>query len=286
MRAETKMILVTGATGTAGRTVIDALRNMGAPLRGMVRNNPGAHEVAADFTDKASLKTALAGVDTVFVVCSPIPQLVELEGNMIEACVGAGVGHVVQLSALGAGDYEKSFPSWHRKVEDKLRTSGVGYTILRPNGFYQNIGAFYAPTVRTQGAFYAAMADAKSSFLDVRDVGSAAAAILASPSAHVGMTYELNGPEALSYSEIAERISRTVGRLVKYVDIPEDAQRKSMLELGMPSWQVEALLELQQYYVSGKAGDVTDVLPSLLGRPPITLDEYLSENKDSFTATV
>jgi uncharacterized protein YbjT (DUF2867 family) len=286
MRAETKMILVTGATGTAGRTVIDALRNIGAPFRGMVRNNPAAHEVAADFADKASLKTALAGVDTVFVVCSPIPQLVELEGNMIDACVEAGVGHVVQLSALGAGDYAKSFPSWHRKVEDKLRTSGLGYTILRPNGFFQNIGAFYAPTIRTQGAFYAAMSDAKSSFLDVRDVGSAAAGILASPSAHLGMTYELNGPEAMSYGDIAERISLTVGRPVTYVDIPEEAQRKSMLELGMPSWQVEALLELQQYYVSGNAGDVTDVLPGLLGRPPITLDEYLSENKESFTATV
>jgi uncharacterized protein YbjT (DUF2867 family) len=286
MRAETKMILVTGATGTAGRAVIDALRNVGAPFRGMVRNNPATHEVAADFTDKASLKTALAGVDTVFVVCSPIPQLVELEGNMIDACVDAGVSHVVQLSALGAGDYEKSFPSWHRKVEDKLRTSGIGYTILRPNGFFQNIEAFYAPSVRTQGAFYAAMSDAKSSFLDVSDVGSAAAGILASPSAHVGMTYELNGPEAMSYAEIAERISRTVGRPVKYIDIPEEAQRKGMLDLGMPSWQVEAVLELQQYYVSGRAGDVTDVLPSLLGRPPITLDEYLAENKESFTATV
>src|ERR1700722_15862173 len=103
MRAETKMILVTGATGTAGRAVIDALRNIGAPFLGMVRNSPGAHQVAADFTDKAGLKTALGAVDTVFVVCSPIPQLVELEGNMIDACFDAGVSHVVQLSALGAG---------------------------------------------------------------------------------------------------------------------------------------------------------------------------------------
>jgi uncharacterized protein YbjT (DUF2867 family) len=252
----------------------------------MVRNNPGADEVAADFEDKGSLKTALAGVDTAFVVCSPIPQLVELEGNMIEACVEAGVGHVVQLSALGAGDYAKSFPGWHRKVEDKLRGCGMGYTILRPNGFFQNIGAFYGPTVRTQGAFYAAMADARSSFLDVRDVGAAAARILASPSTHGAQIYELNGPEAVSYAEIAERISRVAGRAVAYVDIPEEAQRKSMLELGMPSWQVEALLELQQYYVSGKASSVTDVLPTLLGRAPITLDDYLAENKESFLATV
>jgi uncharacterized protein YbjT (DUF2867 family)/predicted SnoaL-like aldol condensation-catalyzing enzyme len=248
----------------------------------MVRSNPGLGEVAADFADRASLRAALAGADTVFLVCSPIPQLVELEGNMIEACVEAGIGHVVLLSALGAGDYAKSFPSWHRKVEDKLRASGMAYTILRPNGFFQNIGAFYAPTISAQGAFYASMGDIKTSFLDVRDVGSAAATILAAPSVHAGQIYELNGPEAVSYAEIADRISRVADRLVRYVNIPEEAQSKSMLGLGMPAWQVEALIELQQYYVSGKAGSVTDTLPGLLGRPPITLDEYLAEHKDSF----
>ena len=73
---------------------------------------------------------------------------------MIDACKEAGVRHIVLNSALGAGDYPKSFPSWHRKVEDKLNVSGLGYTILRPNGFMQNIVAFHAPSIRAQGAFY------------------------------------------------------------------------------------------------------------------------------------
>jgi hypothetical protein len=66
------------------------------------------------------------------------------------------------------------------------------------------------------------------------------------------------------------------------VDIPEEAQRKSMLDLGMPEWQVTALLELQQYYLTGKCAAATDVLPKLLGRPPIALDQFLNESKDSF----
>jgi uncharacterized protein YbjT (DUF2867 family) len=93
----------------------------------------------------------------------------------------------------------------------------------------------------------------------------------------------LNGPEAFSYAEIAERIARACGRPVKFVDIPEEAQRKAMLDAGMPAVQVTALLDLQQYYtVEGKGGEVTEVLPRLLGRAPITLEQYLNQNKDSF----
>jgi uncharacterized protein YbjT (DUF2867 family) len=280
------MILVTGATGTAGAAVVEALRMMQTPFRGMVRKNPKADEVAADFGDKPSLKAALSGVDAVFLVCAPVPDLVELEGNMIDACIECGVKHVVQLSALGAGDFPKSFPAWHRQVEDKLKASGLGYTILRPNGFFQNITSFYAPTIRTQGAFYASMGDAKVSFLDVRDIGAAAAGILAAPAAHAGKIYELFGPESMTYGEIGSHTSQVTGQPAKYVNIPEEGLRKSMLEMGMPLWQVDALMELQQYYVSGRASAVTDVLSKLLGRSAITLDEFLSENKESFLPAV
>jgi uncharacterized protein YbjT (DUF2867 family) len=283
------MILITGASGSVGRSVLEEVRKMGKPFKAMYRDEAdgkkapaGTATVVADFADKNNLKQALQGVDTVFLVCSPIPQLVELESNVIEACKENGVRHVVLNSALGAGDYGKSFPSWHRKVEDKLKASGLQYTILRPNGFMQNIVTYNAPSIRAQGAFYAAMGNAKTSLIDVRDIAAVIAKILAAPAAHAGKTYELNGPEALSNAEVAEKISRATGRPVQFVDIPEETQRKSMLDLGMPEWQVTALLELQQYYKAGKAADVTDVLPKLLGRAPTTLDQFLSEFKDSF----
>ena len=284
------MILITGASGTVGRAVLDEVRKTGAAFRAMYRNEADAKKapagtatVIADFGDKESLRRALAGVDTVFLVCSPIPQLVELESNVIDVCTEKGVRHVLLNSSLGAGDYPKSFPSWHRQVEDKLEASKMAHTILRPNSFLQNIVAFNAPSIRAQGAFYAAMGDAKLSFIDVRDVGGAAAKILTAPRAHAGKTYELNGPEAFSYGEVAEHISRVTGQEVKFVDIPEEAQRKAMLELGLPEWQVTALLELQQYYSKlGKGGEVTDTLAKLLGRAPIALDPFLKESKDAF----
>ena len=279
------MILVTGASGTVGRAVLDDLRKAGESFKAMVRaagDLPGAPAVVADFSDKNSLLRVLTGVDAVFLVCSPIPVLVELESNAIEACQESGVKHVVLNSALGAADWPKSFPAWHRQVEDKLRASGLGYTILRPNSFLQNITAYIAPSIRSQGAFYAATDSARYSFLDVRDIAAVAAKALTSPRDHAGKIYELNGPEAVTYAQLAERISKVTNRTVTFVDIPEAAQRKAMLDLGMPGWQVNALLELQQYYVNGQGGEVDDVLPRLLGRAPITLDQFLEEFRSSF----
>jgi uncharacterized protein YbjT (DUF2867 family) len=282
------MILVTGASGTVGREVLLAVEKTGQSAKAMyrsaedARNAPqGVPTIIADFADAASLQNALRGVDTVYLVCSPIPELVQLESNMVDACVQAGVNHVVLNSALGAGDYDKSFPGWHRQVEDKLRATRLAWTILRPNSFHQNTVVYFAPSIRAQGAFYRSLGNAKLSYLDARDVGVAAAEALAGGN-HIGKVYELNGPEALTSSEVAEKIAKHSGRPVKYVDIPMEAQRKAMLDQGLPEWLIAAELDLQQYYVNGRGGDLDDVLEALLGRPAIRLDEYLSENKDAF----
>jgi len=241
----------------------------------------GCEAVLADYSDRQSLRKAMDGVASVFVVCSPIPQLVELESNVLDACKESRVKHVVLHSALGAGDYGKSFPSWHRKVEDKLKMTGISYTILRPNGFLQNIVAYNAPSIRAQGAFYAAMGDAKVSYLDVGDIAVVAAKALKG-GVHAGKTYELNGPEAISNQELAKRISKVAGRTVNYVDIPESAQREAMLGLGMPEWQVAALLELQQYYKQGGGAKTDGLLQALIERAPATLDQYLTANAREF----
>jgi uncharacterized protein YbjT (DUF2867 family) len=289
-KKENSMIMITGASGTVGRAVLDEVRKSGKPFRAMYRSSndgrkapPGVSTVQADFADKNSLRQAFEGVGAAYLVCSPIPQLVELESNGIDVCLEVGVRHVVLNSALGAADYSKSFPSWHRKVEDKLKASKLSCTIVRPNSFMQNLVAYNAPSIRAQNAFYAAMGNAKLSLIDVRDLAAVIAKVLISPAEHAGKTYELNGPEAFTYAQIADKISRAVGRPVRFVDIPEEAQRKTMLDMGMPEWQVTALLDLQQYYsILGKGGEVTQVLPDLLGRSPITLDQFLAEFKDSF----
>ena len=110
------MILVTGASGTAGGSVLREVLKTNQPSRAMYRSREDAAKVPAnvpaviaDFADKPSLRRALEGVDAVYLVCSPVRELVELESNMVDACRETGVRHVVLNSALGAGDYSNVF---------------------------------------------------------------------------------------------------------------------------------------------------------------------------------
>ena len=283
------MILITGASGTVGKAVLREVAKTGAAHRAMYRSKDeaakapaGIQTVIADFSDKPSLASALHGVESVYLVCSPIPQLVELESNVIDASQAAAVRRIVLNSALGAADFPKSFPSWHRKVEAKLKDTEIAHVILRPNSFMQNIVTYYAPTIRTQGAFYGSYGDnVRISYIDVRDLAAVAAKALTS-SALDGKTLELNGPEALTCEQVAQKITERTGVVARYVDIPLEAQRKAMLDQKMPDWQVTALIDLQHYYINGHGGATDRTVADVLGRPPATLDQYLADNASEF----
>jgi uncharacterized protein YbjT (DUF2867 family) len=145
----------------------------------------------------------------------------------------------------------------------------------------QNIVSFYAPTISTQGVIYAAMKNAQVAFVDVRDIGAVAAKVLTSDG-HAGNNYVLTGPEALTYDEVAESVGKLLGRSIQYVDVPPTELRKSMLATGMPEWLVDALLELQAYYANGPGGKVTSDVRRILGRDPISLDQFLRDYAPSF----
>jgi uncharacterized protein YbjT (DUF2867 family) len=243
-----------------------------------------ANPMIADFADRVSLERALDGVDRVYLVCSPIPQLVELESNMVEACRQHGIRHLVLNSALGADTYDRSFPKWHHEVEEHLRASGIPATILRPESFMQNIPAFFANTINSQGAFYTAMGDAPVGFVDARDIGAVAAKILTSDG-HAGKTYTLTGLELLNYSRVAAKLSEVLGRPVRYVAITQQQLRQSMRDMGMPSWQVDALADLQAYYADGPGGKVTSDVREVLGREPVAMDQFLRDYAPAFAST-
>lgn len=282
------MILVTGASGNAGSQVLNALLRASQPVTAMYRsqaeagNAPGGVKtVVADFGDPISMDRALQGIDKVYLVCAPVPQLVELETRAIESFKKARIQYLVLTSALGAGTFNASFPSWHGKVEATVKTSGIPHTIVRPNSFMQNILAFFAPTIRTQGVFYSSMGKAPVSFIDTRDIGEFIAALL-TKTGHEGKTYELNGPEALTYDQVAEQISEATGKPARYVDIPPEQQRQSMQAAGMPDWQIDALLDLQRYYTEGGGGNVDDLFQRVVGREPKRLAQFLKESAGEF----
>jgi uncharacterized protein YbjT (DUF2867 family) len=282
------MILVTGATGTNGREVLTRLAGMGRPVRALVRNPakaaglslPGVELVQGDLGEPASLGPALEGVDRAFLVAPVDERCVGWFANFYEAAALAGKPHVVKFSGMGAGTANAEIFRQHAETDRLLRDSGLPFTILQPNSFHQNL-LWSAGTIKDHGAFYLPMRDARQSLVDVRDIAAVAAAALTQPG-HEGQTYEITGPESLSYDDVAAALAKVVGKPVRYVDVPPEAARQAMLDAGMPAWNADAVTELYGVFATGQYAHTTDVVERVTGRPPRTFEAFAAEHKAAF----
>ena len=163
-------ILVTGATGNVGSKVVERLSATGASVRASVQSsskadklkNAGVEPVEFDFTNPETLRAAFDGVEKVFLLTPFVPNMVELGLRAIEAAKKAGVKYIVRMSAMGA-DAEPAIQlgKWHREVEKAVESSGIPYTILRPNSFMQNYSTALSGDIKAQSAFYLPVGDAK-----------------------------------------------------------------------------------------------------------------------------
>jgi uncharacterized protein YbjT (DUF2867 family) len=215
-----------------------------------------------------------------FLLCGTVEEEVELNRNAIDVAKEAGIALLVRSSIIGSDpSSQATFVRDHGEADAYLRESGVPHAIVRPNLFMQNVTENTVPSIDGDGNFYANAGDARISMVDTRDIAAVAAVLLTSPD-HDGSTYEVTGPEPISYEDVATKLSATLGRQVTYVDAPDDAIRGALLGLGMPEWVVGALVDLYQDYrrsgTDGYAARVTDTVQQLTGRAPRTLDQLLA----------
>jgi uncharacterized protein YbjT (DUF2867 family) len=212
-----------------------------------------------------------------------VENLVAAGTGAIRAAKEAGIRKIVRMSAQSAGaDAAIQLGRWHYAVEKAVEDSGIPFTILRPANFMQNYLAFGTPeTIKGQGAFYAPMGDAKISVIDTRDISSVAARVLVE-SGHGGKRYDLTGGESLSNQEIAEIISKALGRKITYVNIPPAKAAEAMAGSGMPPWLVAMLVELNAF---GAAGNLAAVKPDtglILKRKPIAFSQFVQDHLPTF----
>jgi len=234
-----------------------------------------------DLAKPETLGAALAGIEKVFLLSSPGPQMVSAESNLIEAAKRGGVKHVVKLSAMGADvDSPLMLGWWHGQVEKRLEDSGLPFTNLRPNAFMQNFLGF-APTIKAHDAFFAPVKGGQFSVVDARDIAAVAKAAL-TEAGHENKTYVITGPAALSYAEIAEKLSDVLGRKISYVDVPPEAAKKGMMDAGMPEWFAEALNELYGAWSEGYGATITNVVREVAKKEPITFDEFACDYAHAF----
>ena len=282
------MILITGASGNVGREVVKQIAETGAKVRACFQSlnkaaavPSGVETVRLDYNQPETVRAALTGVDRVFLVGPPTAELPALERMAIDVIKQSNVGQVVKLSAMGGR--EAIFPRQHAESEDYIQSSGVPYTFLRPNGFMQNMVTYNGPTINTQNAFYGSVGDGRVSHIDVRDVAAVAVKTL-TENGHAGSSYTLTGPEALTNREIARILSGTLGREIRYIDLPAPQLKQALLAAGVPEWSVDALLDLERLYREGKAATVTRDVEQILGRKPIGYSQFLRDNKNAFEA--
>ena len=271
-------ILLTGATGTVGQAVAQALADRGVPFRALVRQPgapaaqwlaalPGAELVPGDFNDFASLQRALAGVERAFLLTNSTEQAETQQLRFVELARQAGVRHLVKLSQWAADAASPvRFLRYHAAVEAAIQAVGLPYTFLRPNLFMQGLLAF-KDTIRAQEQFFAPIGEARVSVIDVRDIAAVAAAALTEPG-HENQTYHLTGPAAFTHAEMAASLAEALGHPVAFTDVPPAALRGYLAGAGFPEWQAEGLLEDYAHYHRGEAAEVMPDVQQVTGQSP------------------
>jgi uncharacterized protein YbjT (DUF2867 family) len=284
------MILVTGATGLNGKELLQPLSASGVTVRALVRDPAKAAAIAAlpnveivqgDMARPETLAAALRGVDRAMLISSSDPMMLDVQSNFIDAAKKAGVKHVVKLSGIMPElDSAFRFARMHGEIEKRLEASGMAFTHLRAGEF---MPAYFrqAPNIAAKGAMFLPMEDVKIASIDVGDIAEIAARVLTGPG-HEGKTYPLTGPEALTMTEVAAKLSAATGKPIRYVNVPPDAARQAQLAAGMPPYLADALFELFAERRNGKEAKVWPDAAALLGRRPTSFDEFATRHAAMF----
>ncbi len=278
------MILVTGATGLNGKELLRRLSARGIAVRALVRNPSRAEALAAlphvqiaqgDMARPETLAEALHDIDRAMLISSSAPDMLDVQSNFINAARKAGVKHVVKLSGIMPElDSAFRFARMHGEIEKRLEASGMAFTHLRAGEF---MAAYFrqAPNIAAKGAIFLPMEDARIASIDI-------AAHVLTNAGHEGKTYPLTGPEALTMTQVAEKLSAAIGKTVRYVNVPPEDARQAQLAAGMPPYLADALFELFAERRNGKEAKVWPDAGALLGRPPTSFDEFARRNTSEF----
>jgi uncharacterized protein YbjT (DUF2867 family) len=275
-------ILVTGATGIVGGEVVRQLHARGTPPIALVHSADKAPALesscaevrVADLRDEAAVRVAVSGVDRLFMLTPVTPDQVEIGLTLVRLATDAGVQRIVKLSFIGA-DREPGvlLSRWHREMERAIEDSGVPWTFVRPAGFMQMMAGFYGATIPAQGMFFMPCGGAAVCKVDTRDVAAVATSALLDDGWE-GQALTPTGPEALTYHQLAALMAEASERPVTYVDVPEEAARAGLEQMGVPEPMLSGFLELFAMEKAGGAALVTDHVERVTGKPPRSFADF------------
>jgi uncharacterized protein YbjT (DUF2867 family) len=271
-------ILVTGATGSVGRLVVDELLAAGKPVRALTvdperaRLPPEAEVVVGSLAKPETLP--LKGIEAVYL--APMARTVR---RFCELAADAGIERVVALSGSSVGDgHEASSGNAYAVVEAEVEKAGFARTFLRPGSFMDNT-LDWAGMVRA-GEVRMAYGDSTQTPIDLGDIAAVAARVLTTDG-HVGATHVLSGPAAISLRAQVGTIAAVLGKDIRFHELTPDEQRALWIGFGLPEQVADWLLtgfEATARYPQTPTG----VVEELLGRPGTTYAEWVAAHRAHF----
>lgn len=283
-----KKVLVTGSTGNIGRYVIEKLMEKEVEVKAAFRkkidgnkifSNCDVEVVEFDFLRPETYGEALKNVTKIFLMRPP--QLAKPQEEMLpflHEAKKAGVEHIVFVSLLGV---EKNPVVPHRKIEEYIRKLGFQYTFLRPSFFMQNLNTTHCSDIRDRDELFIPVGNAKTSFIDTRDIAEIAAICLTEKD-HMNKAYTLTGNEAITYYQVASIMSDVLNRKITYSNPGLLEFRKTFIKRGTPKNFANVMAMLYTLTKLGTAQKVTDEAEKLLKRKPISFRKYVEDYKQEF----
>ena len=282
------MIVIFGATGTIGTHLISSLSDKGIALRAVTSDASriaalkaqGCEAMVADFDDPAALARTCKGAQKAFLVTPAHQEMGRWKANVVHATADAGVQHMVMSTGLGASPKARlTFGIWHSASQELLKESGMGWTLIQPTYFMQNL-LWQSDSIANENT-YLDDVGGPVSWVDARDIADVSTEALTGEG-HLGKAYGLTGDEALSGDDIAALLTQTLGRDITRRAVGPDEARANMITSGMVAEVADAMIELAglapKGYLSGTETTVQDVL----GRPARRFAGFITENAAAF----
>lgn len=278
-------ILVTGATGTIGSETLQILtEKQTQQIRALVRDTDKAQQIVAlgvepaiaTFEDSASLESVMADVDTIILITPAGPTAVDQASNVIRAAKASNVRKIIRISAIkAASDGPTNNTRAHGNTEAEIIQSGLQYVFLRPNLFMQNL-LMTADQIEQQGQFSFATGTGRMGMVDTRDIAACAAACALS-SQWDGRTFELTGPQSISYFDVAKILSNHTNKPIEYLPMSPEDMFAMIAGAGWGDWMAALARDYGYAYTANWGDFTTDAVQQITGTPSRSINSFIED---------
>ncbi len=278
--------LITGATGDVGSRVVRRLLERNICPRVLARNREKARAMLGedveiclgDLAELASMQEVFRDVDTAFLV-NVGPEIPQRDAAAAMIAKDKGVKRIVKLSSLDV-EHGLAIGAWHEKGEAAIRASGIPFTFVRPTGFMTNLLA-WAQAIKTERIVRSATGNGRRPFIHPEDIAAVSVATLLEEK-YTGQILSITGPASLSFEEATQIIARSIGKPLVYEPISDEKARERYSRVSGSPEETEAHVALWRAIREGRLAAMTDEVEKVLGRKPISLEQWASENAHRF----